>query len=170
MGVVQRMHPSRGTRPFWTWIEGHWPLYTAITTESMASASIPRFLSPPGQVLIALDRRCFQRKPAAQSHLLQCRHASATTASPKPRLLGKPTRYYPPSHSQRLAKHAVPKQYPGPPLSDAQREEQKTKQYPNMMPAEGTFMFWFLHSRLLHMGITLVSMSTFAPKDCRYLF
>ncbi|KAL8710324.1 MAG: hypothetical protein Q9220_005094 [cf. Caloplaca sp. 1 TL-2023] len=49
----------------------------------------------------------------------------------------------------------MPRQYPGPPISDQQKEEQKTKKYPHMMPAEGTFMFWFLNNRMVHMGITL---------------
>ncbi|KAL8730301.1 MAG: hypothetical protein Q9166_004184 [cf. Caloplaca sp. 2 TL-2023] len=49
----------------------------------------------------------------------------------------------------------MPRQFPGPPLSQAQKEEQKFKKYPNMMPPEGTFMFWFLNSRLLHMSICL---------------
>ncbi|KAL8798601.1 MAG: hypothetical protein Q9182_006536 [Xanthomendoza sp. 2 TL-2023] len=49
----------------------------------------------------------------------------------------------------------MPRQYPGPPLSQAQKEEQKVKKYPHMMPAEGTFMFWFLTNRLVHMAICL---------------
>ncbi|KAL8945230.1 MAG: hypothetical protein Q9211_000240 [Gyalolechia sp. 1 TL-2023] len=83
------------------------------------------------------------------------RNASTGPAPTKPRVLEKPAKFYPPSHPQRLVKRRMPRQYPGPPLSDVQKAQQRTKKYPNMMPAEGTFMFWFWNSRLVHMGISL---------------
>ncbi|KAL8674720.1 MAG: hypothetical protein Q9168_000878 [Polycauliona sp. 1 TL-2023] len=126
------------------------------------SAAIPHFLLPRLDV-------SFQRSPrllssAVRHQGLQCRNAATNSTSSKPRVLEKPAKFYPPSHPQRLAKRAMPRQYPGPPQSQAQKQEQKVKKYPHMMPAEGTFMFWFLNSRVLHMGIclsVLLSLSVF---------
>ncbi|KAL8702165.1 MAG: hypothetical protein Q9224_000127 [Gallowayella concinna] len=93
---------------------------------------------------------------------LQCRNASTTPSSSKPRVLEKPAKFYPPSHPQRLSKRTLPRQYPGPRLSQAQIEEQKVKKYPHMMPSEGTFMFWFLTHRWLHVSVlTSLAVITF---------
>jgi hypothetical protein len=85
---------------------------------------------------------------------LSVRHAS-TTAPPKTIVLEQPDKFRPPSHPQRLNRRA-PRQYPGPPLSEAERKAQKTKRYPHMFPNEGTFMHWFLTNRWLHLFITVV--------------
>lgn len=105
---------------------------------------------------------------------------SATTAPPppKPRVLEKPERFNPPSHGSRLKR---PRQYPGPPLSQKERQAQQTRKYPHMMPAEGTWMFWFLTNRAVHLYITLViaalhtaqlptltDMSVHTRKSCTY--
>lgn len=90
------------------------------------------------------------------------RHASSTTPPPKPRLLEKPERFNPPSHPSRLRSK---QRYTGPPLSEHERKAQKTRKYPHMMPAEGTFMFWFLTNRPLHMWITLVRCRLLLEKD-----
>ncbi len=82
-----------------------------------------------------------------------CRNASASAS--KPRVLEKPTRFNPPSHGRRL-KQQIPRQY-GPQLTEEQKTEQQTRKYPNMMPAPGTFMHWFLTSRGIHTFITLVN-------------
>ena len=105
--------------------------------------SLPRYLLPRGI-------------PNRSSHLI--RHASSTptkNASKGPRVLAKPTKYTPPSHPARLPR-AAPTNFPGPPLSAKEIAAQKTKQYPHMMPAEGTFMRWFLTNRSIHIYITLV--------------
>lgn len=82
------------------------------------------------------------------------RYASAsTTPPPKPRVLEKPERFNPPSHPSRI--RAKPKYY-GPDLSEHERRAQKTRQYPHMMPPEGSFMHWFLTDRTVHLWITLV--------------
>lgn len=78
---------------------------------------------------------------------------AATRPPPKPRVLEKPERFNPPSHPSRRAR---PRQYPGPPLSEHQRQAQKLRKYPHMMPAEGSFLHWFLTSRAVHASITLV--------------
>ncbi|KAF6230405.1 hypothetical protein HO133_004747 [Letharia lupina] len=71
----------------------------------------------------------------------------------QPRILEKPTKFNPPSHGKRL-KQQIPRHY-GPQLTGEQRNEQQTKKYPNMMPAPGTFMHWFLTSRGIHTFISL---------------
>lgn len=119
------------------------------------SAAIPRFLLPGLNIPCKQNPRLLTF--AVTHRGFQCRNTATNSNSSKPRVLEKPTKFYPPSHPQRLAKRSLPRQYPGPPLSQAQQEEQKTKKYPHMMPAEGTVMFWFLNSRMLHMGICLVN-------------
>jgi hypothetical protein len=98
-----------------------------------------------------------------QQHLraswLQLRSATTNTqpaprAPPKPRVLEQPDRFRPPSHPQRIR----PKpRYAGPPLSEHERQAQTTRQYPHMMPPEGTFLHWFLKDRVVHVFITMVS-------------
>lgn len=127
----------------------------------MISTAMPPFLLPRGNFLLVRNPRL--SKYAASHTSLQWRNAATGSSSAKPRVLEKPAKFYPPSHPQRLAKRTMPRQYPGPPISQAQEEEQKFKKYPNMMPAKGTFMFWFLNSKLLHMGICLVRTSLTAP-------
>jgi len=80
------------------------------------------------------------------------RHAS-TSPPPKPRVLEKPERFNPPSHPSRI--RSKPRFY-GPALSEHERQAQKTRRYPHMMPPEGSFMHWFLTDRTVHLYITLV--------------
>ncbi|KAK5120550.1 hypothetical protein LTR85_006206 [Meristemomyces frigidus] len=79
------------------------------------------------------------------------RHQSSSPP-PKPRVLEKPERFNPPSHPSRI--RSKPKYY-GPDLSEHERRAQKTRQYPHMMPPEGSFMHWFLTDRTVHLYITL---------------
>lgn len=82
------------------------------------------------------------------------RHASTSNPTPpKPRLLEKPERFNPPSHPSRL--RSKPRAYTVP-LSEAERQAQKTRRYPHMMPPEGSFMYWFLTNKLVHVWITFV--------------
>jgi hypothetical protein len=48
------------------------------------------------------------------------------------------------------------RQLPLPPLSPQQQEERRTKKYPGMRFHEGSFMYWFLTTRWIHVWITLV--------------
>ena len=86
-------------------------------------------------------------------HSLPLQHASSATAS-KQRVLENPKKFNPPSHGRRL-KESMPRHY-GPELTQEQRFGQETKQYPNMMPPQGSFMYWFLTSRSIHLWITMV--------------
>ncbi|MCJ1445487.1 MAG: hypothetical protein MMC23_005992 [Stictis urceolatum] len=110
----------------------------------MASASsIPRFLAP--RLFLDPSRAILRRLPT------QTRHAS--TNPPKPRVLEKPAKFNPPSHPQRLQRK-IPRHY-GPDLTAQERHVQQTKQYPAMMPPDGSWMRWFLTNRSIHMYITL---------------
>ncbi|KAI9820587.1 MAG: hypothetical protein M1827_004956 [Pycnora praestabilis] len=120
----------------------------------MSSSLIPRFLLPRGLL------HHTQKSPPAP---LFIRHAATRTSPSKPRVLEKPAKFNPPSHPARLNKK-TPKSFPGPPLSFQEMEAQKTKQYPHMMPPEGSFMHWFLTNKSIHVYITLTflfSLATF---------
>ncbi|WPG99200.1 Hypothetical protein R9X50_00201100 [Acrodontium crateriforme] len=80
------------------------------------------------------------------------RHASSESP-PKPRVLAKPERFNPPSHPARI--RSKPKYRFGGELSKDEKEAQKKRRYPNMMPEEGTFLYWFLTQRNLHLYISL---------------
>jgi len=112
---------------------------------------IPPFLLPRGLAIRGHRIQDLRQLPLVR-HSLSCHYASASPS--KPRTLEKPTKFRPPSHGQRLKEH-VPRHY-GPELTKEQKTEQKTKQYPRMMPPEGSFMFWFLTNQTIHLVITLV--------------
>lgn len=117
------------------------------------AATIPRFLLPQQSSIwrtrIASSSRAVQTVRNA-SH----KAPSKAKAAPKVPVLEKPTKFNPPSHGAKLKKE-LPRHY-GSTLSAAQKAAQQTKKYPNMMPAEGTFMHWFLNNRSIHIYITLV--------------
>ncbi|KAH0381330.1 hypothetical protein KCU92_g7024, partial [Aureobasidium melanogenum] len=87
--------------------------------------------------------------------LLASRPASTSSKpAPKGRLLEKPTRFNPPSHPARLPRRNRQPAFQVP-LSAKEKEQQKRKQYPHMMPPEGTFFHWFLTNRTIHVWITM---------------
>ncbi|CAL3972548.1 unnamed protein product [Diplocarpon coronariae] len=121
------------------------------------TSSIPQFLLPQ-RGAIWRTRLC---RPSSTS--LTNRHASkASSKAPKntnvkpggkPLVLEKPTKFNPPSHGARLRKEAP--RYPGPQLSAEEAAVQRTKKYPNMMPPEGSFLYWFINNRSIHLFISL---------------
>lgn len=126
------------------------------------SSSIPRFLLPQRG---AIWRTRFTT-PATTIVRTSVRQASKNKSKPKASnakpeappgviVLEKPAKFNPPSHGSRRPKPAP--RYPGPRLSDEEKAMQATKKYPHMMPAEGTFMHWFINNRSIHVYITLVS-------------
>jgi len=122
---------------------------------------IPSFLLPRGPAIRGHRTQVLRQVPLVR-HSPSCHYASASPS--KPRNLEKPTKFRPPSHGQRLKEH-VPRQY-GPELTKEQKTEQKTKQYPRMMPPEGSFMFWFLTNQTIHLVITLVRCCGHHPTFC----
>ncbi|KAI9368443.1 hypothetical protein BJX61DRAFT_218912 [Aspergillus egyptiacus] len=129
----------------------------------MAPLTISNFLLPRGipsnRTLLALSTRNAARNPP--------RRCASSSSNEKPRVLAKPDKFRPPSHP---ARRVVPTRngkvvnYPGPPLSEKEKEERNTRKYPNMFPPEGTVMFKFLTSRWIHIWIAmgvLTSLATF---------
>lgn len=132
--------------------------------EETTMPTIPAFLVPRGLPSarslhgLALRRR---RKPRTE----QCAFSTSSKRSDNPRVLEKPDKFRPPSHPARRVVQtrngrvvgSGPVNYPGPKLSEQEKEEKRTKQYPNMFPPEGTVMHRFLTSRWIHVWISMVS-------------
>ncbi|KAI1656211.1 hypothetical protein F4813DRAFT_138240 [Daldinia decipiens] len=78
----------------------------------------------------------------------------------KPIVLEKPERFNPPSHGARLAR-STPKHYGGP-MTDAELQAQSAKAYPGLPPPENTWTHWFIHSRGIHLFITLGTLTSLA--------
>ncbi|OKL61263.1 hypothetical protein UA08_03193 [Talaromyces atroroseus] len=129
------------------------------------TSNIPRFLLPRGipSHTLRYARRNFSSSSARRA------------AEDKPRTLAQPDKFRPPSHPARRVLQTRngkvvsqnvrdPFNYPGRPLSAKEKEERKTKRYPNMFPAEGTVLFKFLTTRWIHVWISmgvLTSLATF---------
>lgn len=154
--IVRRCRPrgsgSRGRNK--SWDSG--PSWIPSTSSDLYSINglTPFMTSTMSSLKLAVPRASLTLHSKQLRHRLispipLLRHAS--TAPPKPRVLEKPDRFNPPSHGARLPRRQQPKAYPGAPLTS----EQQKKRYPNMMPAEGSWMFSFLTNRLLHVWITL---------------
>ena len=120
------------------------------TITMSSAAAIPRFLLP--------QRSAIWRTRFTTASPLSTRNASTKApkkpSSSKPLVLEKPTKFVPPSHGSKLRKEAP--RYPGPDLSAEEKARMQTKQYPRMMPPEGTFGHWFLNNKSIHMYIALV--------------
>jgi hypothetical protein len=141
----------------------------------MAPISIPQFLLPRGipssRTLHALTRR---RNPSTLATTVpSSRRCASSDDGSKPRVLAKPDKFRPPSHPARRVVPtrngrvvSGPINYPGPRLSEKEKEEQKTREYPNMFPPEGTIMYNFLTSRWIHIWIAMVG---FFPLTLRWL-
>ncbi|KAI1769623.1 hypothetical protein GGR53DRAFT_8972 [Hypoxylon sp. FL1150] len=78
----------------------------------------------------------------------------------KPLVLEKPERFNPPSHGARLPR-STPKHYGGP-MSDAELQAQSVKTYPGLPPPDNTWTHWFIHSRSIHLFITLGTLTSLA--------
>ncbi|KAI1480766.1 hypothetical protein F4774DRAFT_70829 [Daldinia eschscholtzii] len=78
----------------------------------------------------------------------------------KPLVLEKPERFNPPSHGARLPR-STPKHYGGP-MTDAEIQAQAVKTYPGLPPPENTWSHWFIHSRGIHLFITLGTLTSLA--------
>jgi hypothetical protein len=133
----------------------------------MPPSTIPPFLLPRGiptsRTLLALSTR---RTTNAATKLQQISRRCASSTSKdngKQRTLEQPDKFRPPSHPARRVvqtRNGRVVNYPGPKLSEKEEAEQKTRQYPNMFPPEGTVMFSFLTSRWIHIWIAMVRCSS----------
>ncbi|KAL2753720.1 hypothetical protein ACRALDRAFT_2044063 [Sodiomyces alcalophilus JCM 7366] len=133
---------------------------------SITSATLPpRFLLP---ALSPMWRAAAARVPrktttTAAAAATTFRHASTQSGSPsgKTPILEKPARFNPPSHGARLPRNTGPKHYGGA-LSDAELRAQSRKHYPGMLPPQGTKAHSFIHSRSIHLIITLGTLTILA--------
>ncbi|KAL1989727.1 hypothetical protein VTN49DRAFT_6924 [Thermomyces lanuginosus] len=141
----------------------------------MASAhSIPQFLLPRGispqtlRFVATTARR--QTGPSSARRTFTTTSSWRSSSEENPRLLEKPDKFRPPSHpSRRVVQlrngklvNPAPYNYPGPPLSAKEKEEQKTKRYPHMFPPEGTVMHKFLTTRWIHAWIAMGVLTSLA--------
>lgn len=127
-------------------------IYPASKGTVTAMASLRLATSVPRAGLSLHSRQLQQRwlLPSTAHHII--RNASTERpAPPKPRVLEKPDKFRPPSHPSRI--RSKPRYNYGPDLT----QEQKTvRQYPHMMPPEGSLMHWFLTNRSIHVFISVV--------------
>ncbi|PLN81042.1 hypothetical protein BDW42DRAFT_185719 [Aspergillus taichungensis] len=133
---------------------------------------IPRFLLPSGlRGLRTGISRGHNISSQTKRNLTttQPKRNSNSNIDPK-RTLAQPDKFRPPSHPARRVVQTrngkiqprEPFNYPGPRLSDKEREAQKNRKYPNMFPPEGTVMFKFLTSRWIHIWIAMSVLTTLA--------
>lgn len=137
----------------------------------MSPITIPQFLLPRGipsaRTLHTLTRRQphhHHRNPSRSRTLsTTSTRYNASQDDTKHRVLEQPDKFRPPSHPARRVVQTRngrvaggPVNYPGPRLSEQEKEEKKTRQYPHMFPPEGTVMFNFLTSRWIHVWIAMV--------------
>ncbi|EAW14161.1 uncharacterized protein ACLA_071940 [Aspergillus clavatus NRRL 1] len=145
----------------------------------MSPSTIPQFLLPRGmpsqRTLHALARRSTPTRLSTVTSIPSTRRCASSdnSTSAKPRVLAQPDKFRPPSHPARrvvqtrngkVVGGGGPINYPGPRLSEKEKEEQKHREYPNMFPPEGTVMYKFLTSRWIHIWIAmgvLTSLATF---------
>jgi hypothetical protein len=116
------------------------------------TASIPRFLLPQSGLIW---RRA---GPSSAPSRLFLRLSSTGNSKPPPsgpRVLAKPERFNPPSHGSRLPKKTPPRHYGGD-LSAEEATAQAARDYPGLPPPQHTRAHWFLHSRWIHVVITVV--------------
>ena len=138
----------------------------------MPPVTIPQFLLPRGapstRTLRTLTRAYPTKTPTPttpSSH--RCASSRSSSKDDKPRVLEKPDKFRPPSHPARRVMQTRngrlvnpgPVHY-GPRLSEAEKEAQNKKQYPNMFPPEGTVMHRFLTNRWIHVWIAMVGISS----------
>ncbi|KAI1136676.1 hypothetical protein F5Y05DRAFT_101199 [Hypoxylon sp. FL0543] len=144
----------------------------AATQAATPKTPTPKTATPPATPEPANPTEPVPAAPASESVLKT--EAGSVTQAPtdkpttppqpadpsKPLVLEKPERFNPPSHGQRLPR-SIPKHYGGA-LSDAELQAQTAKAYPGLPPPENTWAHWFLHSRGIHLFITLGTLTGLA--------
>ncbi|KAL2135238.1 hypothetical protein VTI74DRAFT_9330 [Chaetomium olivicolor] len=128
------------------------------------TASIPRFLLPQSGLI--WRRAAAPSTPAsvAAARRIFLRHVSGSSKSTPPsgpRVLAKPERFNPPSHGSRLPKKTPPRHYGGD-LSAEEATAQAQRDYPGLPPPKNTLAHWFIHSRWIHVVITVGTLSGLA--------
>ncbi|KAI0385340.1 hypothetical protein F5Y04DRAFT_245590 [Hypomontagnella monticulosa] len=114
--------------------------------------AVPKSAAPTPKPAVKTDAAPETPPPAAKP-------AAAVDPS-KPLVLEKPERFNPPSHGARLPR-STPKHYGGA-MSDAEIQAQTVKTYPGLPPPPNTWTHWFIHSRGIHLLITLGTLTSLA--------
>lgn len=128
-------------------------------TPSIAAASLPpRFLLP---ALSPAWRIAVRRVPRTATAAIRNASTSSSSRDGKPIVLEKPARFNPPSHGSRLPRNQGPKHYGGN-LTDAELKAQKQRDYPGMPPPKGSKAHGIIHSRTLHLCISLGTLAALA--------
>lgn len=79
-------------------------------------------------------------------------------------VIEKPARFNPPSHGARLPRKNRPQQlHYGGALSGEDVAAQRKRDYPGLPPPRNSWAHWFFNSKILHLGITMVSCATRVP-------
>jgi hypothetical protein len=123
----------------------------------MSSIPIARVRSSPLLCLHSIVQRSIKQN-GLQRRLLQTTSTRlAVTPDPnKPIVLEQPDKFRPPSHPSRIARRRK-RVYYGRDLSEEDKAELDSRQYPYAFPPKQSFMHWFLTNRKIHLWITLVS-------------
>ena len=143
------------------------PRPSSVATHGVqAMPAIPAFLVPRG-LPSARSLHRLHARTADKCAFSTSRTKHSDPRGDNPRVLEKPDKFRPPSHPARrvvqtrngrvMGAGNGPVNYPGPKLSEQEKEEKRTKQYPHMFPPEGTVMHRFLTSRWIHVWISMVS-------------
>lgn len=111
--------------------------------------------------------------PRSTRFLHVSRPAQASKDSSKPTVLEQPDKFRPPSHAARRNARSTTSMYGAGAaynqgMSERERQASRTKSYPNMFPAEGTRMHWFLTTRWVHFVISMVRPSTSSRASWMY--
>jgi hypothetical protein len=139
-------------------------LTTMASVQSLQS--IPRFLLPRGPLLLRPQTRLLLQNPALLRHAstpakslsaeFLRRRAAQQQKEKAPPVIPQPDKFRPPSHSARKPNRNLENRIYGAPVSEEDKKRMATKKYPNMMSPEGTFSYWFLHNKAIHLWITMV--------------
>jgi hypothetical protein len=144
------------------------PPSSKITTMASVQSlqSIPRFLLPRGPLLLRPQTRLLLQNPALLRHAstpakglsaeFLRRRAAQQQKEKAPPVIPQPDKFRPPSHSARKPNRNLENRIYGAPVSEEDKKRMATKKYPNMMSPEGTFSYWFLHNKAIHLYITMV--------------
>ncbi|KAL2265444.1 hypothetical protein VTJ83DRAFT_6544 [Remersonia thermophila] len=117
--------------------------------------------TPPARHLLRQATGLLRRRPSpAPRFLLLLLRRSSSATKPPPKVLAKPERFTPPSHGSRLPRK-TPRHYGGD-LSAEEKAAQEVREYPGMPPAPGSQAHRILHSRWIHVVITVGTLTSLA--------
>ena len=114
-------------------------------------------MAPPSSLILSTrSASTALRHPVIRNFSTTRLLAAKKPAAPhKPLVLEKPLKFNPPSHGSRLPKKRIPQHYGGQ-LSQEEIKAQDRRDYPTMMPPQGTWAHWFWTNRTIHVVITAV--------------